>query len=447
MEKKGFGQWGIRVGVLCTLLATMGCEAVRDLREHLRPMTLHETYASALEIAGLEETRLGKNWLETAHAVMRTPVAAAVPLREIGVFSVDEAAAVAYQLELKQGQALHVQATVTSATSGVVFVDLFQVRTDRPGTLRRVASADSSQALALIVERTGEYVLRVQPELLFGGRYEITIEAGASVAFPVAQHDSRAVRSFFGAPRDGGRRRHHGVDIFAPKGTPVVSATDGYVTRVRTGGLGGKVVWVRSDAPTRHYYYAHLDTQIARQGTRVQAGEVIGTVGKTGNARTTPPHLHFGIYRNGPLDPFPFIHEPNEAPQAVAADTSRLGAWLRVTARTTRLRAQPSTRADILDELPRHTAVRVLAGNQGWYRVRLPNGTVGYLTEGATASAAEPFQTTELTAATPLQLAPTPIAIVVDTLDEGATLAATGRFGDYLRVTDAEGRTGWVPTR
>jgi peptidoglycan LD-endopeptidase LytH len=113
----------------------------------------------------------------------------------------------------------------------------------------------------------------------------------------------------FGDPRDGGRRRHEGVDIFAKRGTPVLSASSGVVTRVGEGGLGGRVVWVWDPARSLLLYYAHLQEQLVSTGTRVRAGEPIGTVGNTGNARTTPPHLHFGIYRRGAgaIDPEAFI--------------------------------------------------------------------------------------------------------------------------------------------
>jgi murein DD-endopeptidase MepM/ murein hydrolase activator NlpD len=64
--------------------------------------------------------------------------------------------------------------------------------------------------------------------------------------------------------------------------------------------LGGNVVTVLGDGPA-FYYYAHLDGFAVglKRGDRVQAGTALGSVGNTGNARTTPPHLHFGVYRIG----------------------------------------------------------------------------------------------------------------------------------------------------
>ncbi|HLO66568.1 MAG TPA: M23 family metallopeptidase [Holophaga sp.] len=99
----------------------------------------------------------------------------------------------------------------------------------------------------------------------------------------------------FGSPRSGGRR-HQGLDIFAPRGAAVRSATEGAVARVGWDRLGGRVVTVLGPGGEWHYY-AHLETWgPVREGQRVKAGQLLGTVGDSGNARGTPPHLHYGIY-------------------------------------------------------------------------------------------------------------------------------------------------------
>ncbi len=126
-------------------------------------------------------------------------------------------------------------------------------------------------------------------------------------AMPVEGVRGRALADTWNAPRSQGRR-HEGIDIFAKRGTPVLSSTQGIVLRVGQSGLGGNVVWVLGPAGHRHYY-AHLDEFAALQhGQRVQAGTQLGTVGKTGNARTTPPHLHYGVYTEaGAVNPYPLL--------------------------------------------------------------------------------------------------------------------------------------------
>lgn len=125
---------------------------------------------------------------------------------------------------------------------------------------------------------------------------------------PVQGVAMRAVRDTFGAPRPGDRK-HEGVDIFAPRGTPVVSTTRGFVARIGENSLGGTVVWVLGPGGDRHYY-AHLHSVAdIKTGQRIGPGDVLGTVGTSGNARGTPPHLHYGIYRrgNGAINPFPLL--------------------------------------------------------------------------------------------------------------------------------------------
>ncbi|HBK46355.1 MAG TPA: peptidase [Xanthomonadaceae bacterium] len=130
----------------------------------------------------------------------------------------------------------------------------------------------------------------------------------ARLPVPVDGVPARRIADTFGAPR-GSDRRHAGVDIFAPRGTAVRAATLGIVSAIRDGGLGGKQVWLIGPAWERHYY-AHLDawTDTLTVGQVVQPGSVLGSVGNTGNARTTPPHLHYAIYgKHGAYDPLPLL--------------------------------------------------------------------------------------------------------------------------------------------
>ena len=150
-------------------------------------------------------------------------------------------------------------------------------------------------------------------------------------ALPVPVHgvSMRAVRDTFGAPRPGDRT-HQGVDIFAPRGTPVVSSTRGIVARIGENSLGGTVVWVLGPGGDRHYY-AHLNSVAdIKSGQRIVPGDVLGTVGTTGNARGTPPHLHYGVYRRtlGAINPFPLLidkplrAEPRPRGRGAPADRS-----------------------------------------------------------------------------------------------------------------------------
>jgi murein DD-endopeptidase MepM/ murein hydrolase activator NlpD len=110
----------------------------------------------------------------------------------------------------------------------------------------------------------------------------------------------------WGAPRDGGRRRHQGIDLLAPAGTPLVAVADGHISRASNveRGRGGITLWLRDHRGTG-YYYAHNQRNLAQAGQRVRRGQVIALVGATGNARGGPPHLHFQIHPGGgpPVNP------------------------------------------------------------------------------------------------------------------------------------------------
>jgi murein DD-endopeptidase MepM/ murein hydrolase activator NlpD len=90
---------------------------------------------------------------------------------------------------------------------------------------------------------------------------------------------------------------HHGDDIFAPLGAPILACADGTVFSVGWNDVGGNRLWLR-DSQGNEFYYAHLSafTPLARNGLQVKAGEVLGFVGNTGDATGTPTHLHFEIH-------------------------------------------------------------------------------------------------------------------------------------------------------
>lgn len=134
-----------------------------------------------------------------------------------------------------------------------------------------------------------------------------TMAAPSVLDMPVAGVKPRDIRDTWHAARPPARR-HEGIDIFARRGTPVLASTEGIVFKRELNRLGGNAVWLYG--PGRQYhYYAHLDSYAgAGPGERVQAGALLGYVGNTGNAKTTPPHLHYGIYTvTGAINPYPLL--------------------------------------------------------------------------------------------------------------------------------------------
>lgn len=123
--------------------------------------------------------------------------------------------------------------------------------------------------------------------------------AAGALVVPVAGVGREQLTDSWGDARGGGTRAHHGIDIMAPRGTPVRAAAAGTVEKLFTSRLGGIATYVRTvDGGTIHYY-AHLDgyAPSLHEGQRVAAGETIGFVGDTGDAGPGNTHLHFGVQR------------------------------------------------------------------------------------------------------------------------------------------------------
>ena len=125
--------------------------------------------------------------------------------------------------------------------------------------------------------------------------------------FPVG--GPHAYTDNFGDYRSGGRT-HQGIDIFALRGTPVVAAMDGSIITAGTQSLGGIVIRLRG-RDGNVYSYAHLDGYASgiSEGSSVRAGQTIGYVGDTGNAKGGAPHLHFEIHPGGgaAIDPYAIL--------------------------------------------------------------------------------------------------------------------------------------------
>jgi peptidoglycan LD-endopeptidase LytH len=135
-----------------------------------------------------------------------------------------------------------------------------------------------------------------------------------SLAIPVNGVERSALVSSFRDAR-GGTRRHEAIDILAPRGTEVVAVEDGKVAKIFTSDAGGLTVYQFDPSETFVYYYAHLDAYAPglKEGSILRKGDLVGTVGTTGNAPKDTPHLHFAISKLDPdkrwwggtaLDPF-----------------------------------------------------------------------------------------------------------------------------------------------
>lgn len=169
----------------------------------------------------------------------------------------------------------------------------------KPRTLKLTIALSSLAVLALLV------AVAFGDRIVLSVRYASLINkpADTRIAIPIRGLRVQQIADTWGAAR-GADRKHEGQDIFAPRNTPVYSATAGYVIDVGENALGGRTVSVIG-AGGRVYYYAHLAAYgDMKNGDAVTTDTILGYVGTSGNAAGTPPHLHFGVYAySGAINP------------------------------------------------------------------------------------------------------------------------------------------------
>lgn len=397
-----------------SLLLVASC-AQEVVEEEYEPSASHESYHDALERLDLVDTELGKAWVDAGAEAMDAPTAVEPPVAETIYFDPREPSAAGYRFPVSRGRRVEIE---IGAEHDRYFADVFRVSQDGEDEAVHVASRpEEGDDIAFEARRNAYYLLRVQPELLRGGRFDVRVTNQAPLAFPVEGHSPDDVWSYFGDGRDAGARLHHGIDIFAPRGTPVLAASRARVTRAGRRDRGGKIVVLRDEDRGINLYYAHLDEHRVLRGDEVEPGDVVGTVGNTGNARTTPPHLHIGIYQGGwrnPVDPWAYFVDPevNEPPETTHANLA--GAWGRIE-----------------DELQVQAVIPEVSGSKVTHENRNP------FLRGAgdtfVGAEAEPSSEWPDAPAAPTSLLPS-----------GTPVRVAGAAGDVVRVRTSDGATGFA---
>lgn len=405
--------------------------------------TPHEQYQKKLVNVGLDKTAMGSAWLNAATMSTQKALNINIPYKENGYFAADKVPATAYKFSATKGQKLNIKLNKTSSGAALIYIDVWY-HTDQSQKL--IASADTlNNPVVFDIDETGTYLIRLQPELLQNVSYELEITAGPSLAFPVKSKNTNSIKSYWGDGRDNDARKHEGVDIFGNFRTPVLAISEGTVTRVNQNNLGGKVVWMRPKGKDYTLYYAHLDEQIAVEGQEVKIGDTLGLMGNTGNARTTPTHLHFGIYTfNGAVNPLPFIDPVTKTPVAVTASSSKLNKTLR-TLSAVKMFSSPQGKATVLATLNKGTIVQANAATGNYYKAELPDGSTGFIQSNSLVEIAEPLKKLKINL---LQQnvydKPDSLAAVKTTLKEGQTVKLLGTFGNYQLIANAGKEIGWI---
>lgn len=362
---------------MTTLLVT-SCTQINKVRDIVTNPSAKELY----EREWKESPEVYAMWEQQAANALFDSVAVNLPYAEKGVYTPHTFPVYSYNITLNPGERLQVEVD-TDSVSTLVFMDLFRQQTDSLGTFQRIKSSKyEARSLQEEISQPGIYKILVQPEIEANTPFQLQIFREPVYTFPVAAGRNSSIQSLWGAARDGGRRSHEGIDIFAPRGTPVVAATSGRVTSTGNKGLGGKQVWVRDRKRGNSLYYAHLDSIIATPGMAVSPGDTLGLVGNTGNARTTPPHLHFGIYKGyrGAVNPFHYVAEA-ERPELPAFAADNLPDFLVVKSSRANLRTGPSTKFPIIGQTSSRDTLRLLGRTEGWYHINSPDNKKSFIHE------------------------------------------------------------------
>lgn len=361
------------------MLLFMACQQEKpQLSSLFTPLSARAQYERNLKKSDNFDKSDLAEWDSIGNLAFTQNVEIPTPYRQSGFFLKGRAEVLAFKMPLRQGEKIDIQLSSDSADIQL-FVDLFKQK--KGGWYPIIKSKKGQTTFHFEVPRSDTFLLRIQPAFHKNGNYKLTILKNPIYAFPVAGKGNEDVWSFWGDPRGGGKRKHKGIDVFARRGTPLIAITKGYVTNVSDRGLGGKQVWIRDMRTNHALYYAHLHKQLVREGQIVEVGDTIGMVGNTGNAKTTAPHLHFGIYRarGGAIDPLPFVKTYKNRflnnTATIKWDILNKG----VTYANANFRSKPTSKKSFIKQLKNGSPVELLGASGRWYHVRTLDGEVGFI--------------------------------------------------------------------
>lgn len=412
--------------------------------EEFLPTETHQDYINALYKLNLNQSALGIDWINASEKALTDPLEIASPYEESFFFNPSKANYIGYLISAKKGQNVEINISKTSNDSIKLFLDVYRQDEENKDTYTHIASNhESGLTLEFLANKDAKYVVRFQTEILRGGNFKINIQTSPSLAFPVVGKGNRAIGSLFGVPRDGGRRKHHGIDIFARRHTPIIAPSDGYVRFAGEKGLGGTVVWMQDETFDQTIYFAHLEDLYVSDGQNINKGDTVGTVGNSGNARTTSPHLHFGIYKNGPIDPYPFVAKTRTKLRRELADKTLIGQHVRAP-KDVKFKQNGITKNASSIVLNKHQILEVLGVAASYYRVQLPNEEIGFIDYQSITTLDKPLG--KMHTETPISLLnqPNTHGSIGHEEPAGSQLSILGISDEYQLVENTDGIQGWI---
>lgn len=353
------------LSILLIIITFQSCSKFIKAKDLITKPSAREIYKRELDI---NEELFGIWEKVNEQTVVGTSANIDLPYRESGKFFPKSYPIYSYTLKLQRGNLLSIKIKKDSASS-LSFIDVFSLKDSVYYNLE--SSRFEEDQLELEIEEDNTYKIIIQPEIDASSYFTFEINRNPVYLFPVSGGKNSDAQSFWGANRDGGKRSHEGVDIFAKRGTPVVAAVDGRIASSGEKGLGGKQVWLQDRKRSLSLYYAHLDSIAPIKNYQVSAGDTLGFVGNTGNARTTAPHLHFGIYSgySGAINPYQFIKQNSKAKAEMQSffPENQLG----IVKAKANLRNSNSLKfSDVIENLSVGDTIEILGKTEDWYHVK-----------------------------------------------------------------------------
>jgi murein DD-endopeptidase MepM/ murein hydrolase activator NlpD len=207
---------------------------------------------------------------------------------------------------------------VSSQSAATAQADSFTARFGPDSaTFVRGGPLSTPEATAALQSDTAHAVTEMDSSAAGGSGADLGAASGGLLV-PVRGIEPSQLFDTYSEQRGGGSRAHEALDIAAPRGTPVLSATGGRVLKLFDSQAGGKMVYAADSSERFILMYAHLDSYAngLAEGRPLKRGQVIGAVGTTGNAPPNLPHLHFAVARSNdvkqwwkgsPVNPFPLL--------------------------------------------------------------------------------------------------------------------------------------------
>lgn len=391
--------------ILVGVLTLLGCELVLPSGQSATATGDGDGH-SRRAFLGLAGAAAAPGWIAAGERALSSPAAINVPYSEQVYFPPEEPAALGYRIRATRGRRYPMW--LTSEAELPLLLTVLDINADVNGpprvVYRQLVRSGRRAGASAIFEppRDAEYLVRVQVPPGTGGTVDVAIAVEPAFRFPVQDRDRWSVISVFGQERDAGRRVHEGIDIAGPVGSELYAVTDGVVVGQGDSPRGGINVSLYDAKRDLYLYYAHMTEARVVRGQRVKEGEVVGTLGHTGNASPTLPHLHFAVYDHSwsyPIDAWPFLVAPNgadvregvadvadsEAPRAPPATApAEYGDMVRTSGYITRIESAPGVIARVAGydtgTLDRHTALRLVGATRNQLRLARPDtGRVIYL--------------------------------------------------------------------